>query len=511
MTMMRTALSRPTRLHQKREIKRQSDAAIKRQALKEPVAVAAPVEAVEVEVQPVKKPEPPVVPKASFTRASRRAVEHEVDDEVDDDAEVDAEVAAPVEASQKQTKQRSVMRSKKDIKHSDARKLNKHVWRHGSERIVDRVSVSALIQAAKIQQREADAFEKAEKAAERAARQRSHDKYDNRRTFKHAMSSIDMDPSSHTKEVHERQSLVDARAKQAREQQNAENNAAAHERRYVPEESILVMCDEQFNMEPTEVVTDRLEYVETDYGYKAINSLFVVHMTDKAVYFGVGKNELLFSISFPSVFDDGKRVFKTVQQALTYYKAELFEQMNDNSWRDSRVGGSVKDVDESAWDLRANSVMFAVNVAKFASEWNMPLLQALLSTGQRTIVHVGPCEKQWGIGMSESAIVKMGEDKKHWKGKNRLGHVLEKVRTLFQLIWSRSGPSDRHQYGDLIETYIVFNTVVHIHNGYTWIKTHRGHWIKFVTPEQEEREGYSTSLAHRVRGYETEAAKQSNL
>jgi hypothetical protein len=88
------------------------------------------------------------------------------------------------------------------------------------------------------------------------------------------------------------------------------------------------------------------------------------------------------------------------------------------------AGRAVKNFDAKLWDARCEHLVFVGNFAKFTQ--NPSFREALLATGNRTIVEGASYDRIWGVGLdwADPQI----EDEANWRGENRLGRVVMAVR-----------------------------------------------------------------------------------
>jgi len=87
-------------------------------------------------------------------------------------------------------------------------------------------------------------------------------------------------------------------------------------------------------------------------------------------------------------------------------------------------GRKVQNFDKDTWNENAEKIVFKGNVAKF--EQNPDLKEHLLSTAGKILVEAAPRDQIWGIGYgakNEKAL-----DPLQWRGRNKLGFVLTRVR-----------------------------------------------------------------------------------
>ncbi|EGT49868.1 hypothetical protein CAEBREN_25550 [Caenorhabditis brenneri] len=76
------------------------------------------------------------------------------------------------------------------------------------------------------------------------------------------------------------------------------------------------------------------------------------------------------------------------------------------------------------WSSKSSDVMFKGCLEKFSQNENIRL--ALFRTHGMSLAEASARDKLWGIGLSVTDL--RSEDRKQWKGANKLGKVLEKVR-----------------------------------------------------------------------------------
>uniref|UniRef100_A0A1I7U845 DUF1768 domain-containing protein n=1 Tax=Caenorhabditis tropicalis TaxID=1561998 RepID=A0A1I7U845_9PELO len=76
------------------------------------------------------------------------------------------------------------------------------------------------------------------------------------------------------------------------------------------------------------------------------------------------------------------------------------------------------------WSSKSGDVMFNGCLQKFSQNQNLRL--SLFRTNGMILAEASATDKIWGIGLSVSD--KRSEDRKQWKGANKLGEILQKVR-----------------------------------------------------------------------------------
>jgi len=85
----------------------------------------------------------------------------------------------------------------------------------------------------------------------------------------------------------------------------------------------------------------------------------------------------------------------------------------------------VKDFKEDTWAEKQDEVMKSVVRAKFTQ--NLELRKKLLETEDKLLANADSRDKYWGIGTSANTSI--AKDPKKWKGENKLGKMLEELRT----------------------------------------------------------------------------------
>jgi ribA/ribD-fused uncharacterized protein len=151
-------------------------------------------------------------------------------------------------------------------------------------------------------------------------------------------------------------------------------------------------------------------------------------ITNKYVFFWGSE----FSNWYPVIFNYKNLRFANSEQAFMYEKALFF---GDNESAEmilkskspstaKSLGRRIKNYNDAKWAEVRYEFMVDVVLAKF--EQNPSLKEALLSTGNRTIVEASPEDRIWGIGMhwTDEGVL----DEKNWKGLNLLGKALMDVR-----------------------------------------------------------------------------------
>lgn len=128
--------------------------------------------------------------------------------------------------------------------------------------------------------------------------------------------------------------------------------------------------------------------------------------------------------------------FPTTEHAFMWAKAEFFGDQQaklkilqtDNPKEAQNIGREVKNYDDTKWNAVRYQIMYDINLIKY--QQNPQLAKCLLSTGMKTLVETNGKDKIWGIGLYASDDRVLDESK--WKGENRLGKVLMRVRQILR-------------------------------------------------------------------------------
>ena len=114
-------------------------------------------------------------------------------------------------------------------------------------------------------------------------------------------------------------------------------------------------------------------------------------------------------------------------KAKTFGDDEAFEKIQKAKSAQSAkaAGKKVKDFKEETWKEKKDEAMKTILRAKFTQ--NLELRKKLLDSGDKVIANADSRDKYWGIGTSANTT--MAKDPAKWKGENKLGKMLEELRT----------------------------------------------------------------------------------
>ncbi|MES1909599.1 MAG: hypothetical protein MHM6MM_002313 [Cercozoa sp. M6MM] len=133
------------------------------------------------------------------------------------------------------------------------------------------------------------------------------------------------------------------------------------------------------------------------------------------------------------IYNDSEQTYTSAEQYMMAEKARLFGDYSmrrqilavNNPRKQKALGRKVRDFDAQMWHEQGLDIVTQGNFLKFSQ--NEHLAQALLETGDKTIVEASPYDTIWGIGMhfdDPDAI-----DPSKWRGTNLLGQALMRVRS----------------------------------------------------------------------------------
>jgi len=143
-----------------------------------------------------------------------------------------------------------------------------------------------------------------------------------------------------------------------------------------------------------------------------------------------------FSQWFHSPFEIDGQSFVTAEQYMMYQKAITFNDTNiarmiletEDPRQQKKLGRAVSPYDDNKWFSVADQIVYCGNKAKFTQIAN--LRAALLATEGTTLVEASPYDRRWGIGLA--ADDPRAQDQSQWRGENRLGYILTRLRVELQ-------------------------------------------------------------------------------
>jgi ribA/ribD-fused uncharacterized protein len=159
-----------------------------------------------------------------------------------------------------------------------------------------------------------------------------------------------------------------------------------------------------------------------------MNSDEKFYENDDGVYFKSGYPSQWFESSF--IINNKKynccEKYMMSQKAIyfgDYETEELIMNTNDPK-EQKKLGRLIKNFDADKWNEIADNIVYDANLAKFSQNNNLKIL--LLSTGGKIFAECSPYDKIWGNGMTITETLKTPIEL--WKGTNRLGLAIMKVR-----------------------------------------------------------------------------------
>lgn len=156
-----------------------------------------------------------------------------------------------------------------------------------------------------------------------------------------------------------------------------------------------------------------------------------------------------FSNWHPSRFDYHGIAFVCMEQFMMYAKARLFKDdttaakilATADPGEHKRLGRAVQNYVDAVWEEKCESIVAVGAREKFAQ--NPGMLQVLLSTRGTELVEAAAHDRKWGIGLGIDDPRAL--DPSQWRGQNKLGKTLEKVREHFLRLEAQppvSGPTE---------------------------------------------------------------------
>ena len=106
------------------------------------------------------------------------------------------------------------------------------------------------------------------------------------------------------------------------------------------------------------------------------------------------------------------------------YNAEKLIMQSDDPKEHKKLGRNVQNFDADKWNLIVDDIVYKANYAKFTQ--NLDLKTKLLASGGKMYVECSPYDNIWGNGMNISDTLSTPIE--NWKGTNRLGLAIMKVR-----------------------------------------------------------------------------------
>lgn len=121
--------------------------------------------------------------------------------------------------------------------------------------------------------------------------------------------------------------------------------------------------------------------------------------------------------------------YMMAQKALIFRDQEIYDLImkSDSPREQKKLGRKVRNFVESTWDKESWRVVYRGNKEKFRQNFDLYCL--LKDTAGTTIVEASPYDTIWGIGLDKEDP--LAQERKTWKGQNRLGQILTSLRDEF--------------------------------------------------------------------------------
>ncbi len=140
---------------------------------------------------------------------------------------------------------------------------------------------------------------------------------------------------------------------------------------------------------------------------------------------------------YPSEFIIDNKTYVNCEQYMMEQKALLFNDyeiakqimIETDPKIHKELGRKVANFDADKWNEIADEVVFKANYAKYSQ--NPMLYEKLIESGNKKYVECAPYDKIWGNGLDNNNTLQTPEE--DWKGTNRLGKVIMRLRNELKL------------------------------------------------------------------------------
>ncbi len=152
-----------------------------------------------------------------------------------------------------------------------------------------------------------------------------------------------------------------------------------------------------------------------------------------------------FSNWHPSPFQYRGVDFVCMEQFMMYAKAMLFQDKETGQKilatgdpaEHKRLGREVRNYVDEVWVAKREAIVAVGSREKYSQ--NPAMLEMLLSTAGTLLVEASPYDRIWGIGLAMNDPRAL--DPTQWRGENRLGKTLDRVRDYFLRLGVAASPS----------------------------------------------------------------------
>lgn len=161
-----------------------------------------------------------------------------------------------------------------------------------------------------------------------------------------------------------------------------------------------------------------------------------------------------FSNWFKRDFEVEGLVFNCNEQWMMYSKAMLFGDSDcaarilgtDDPKRQKALGREVKGYVDGIWQTANEHFVFVGALAKFSQ--HQDLYNVMMESGTRYLIEASPFDTIWGVGLAatDDRIL----DRTKWRGLNKQGNVLMRVRTVLQAARAREQSINQGQQHALL-------------------------------------------------------------
>ncbi|KAK3612628.1 hypothetical protein CHS0354_042138 [Potamilus streckersoni] len=143
-----------------------------------------------------------------------------------------------------------------------------------------------------------------------------------------------------------------------------------------------------------------------------------------------------FSQFHPARFVVDGKTYNCMEQYMHHQKAVTFKDevkakqilASSDPKEHKKLGRKVRNFDKEVWNNLSEEIVEKGNEAKFSQ--NEELKKALFDTGDKVLAEASPRDRIWGIGLGASNP--KAQNPKYWRGKNKLGYALTRVRAILR-------------------------------------------------------------------------------